>query len=265
MIFDIFPQHLLALSHKLFPGSIPAASILTLTDLKEETAFLDQWLHEKEKSQLAGYVYPKRRREWLAGRICAKQALRTFLQHSAKPSFTLEYNQCRVASEDSGRPYFGLLPGRTSPSPHLSITHSKSLAAALVSTTHCGIDIQYPGEGLQRVKERFCSEEEEQQLQQTLPHLPQLSRLALLWTGKEAIKKMLSPAGIPGFEEIKLCSITDTENTDTLLHFSIATMQGTSLPVIAGLLSNGYGMALCCLEHVIIPQKRRTNSHAGTP
>ncbi len=265
MIFDIIPQHLLALSHRLFPSSIPTAVILPLIDLEHETAPLDQWLHEKELAQLAGYVYPKRRREWLAGRICAKQALRTFFQHSSKPPLIPEHNLCRVASEESGQPYFGQLPGISSPPPNLSITHSKSLAAALVCATHCGIDIQYPSEGLQRVKERFCTEEEEQRLQQSLPHLPQLSRLALLWTGKEAVKKMVSPAGIPGFQEIKLCNITDTDNTDTLLHFSIATVQSTSLPVVAGLLSNGYGMALCCLEDTRVPQKRRPNAHAGTP
>lgn len=248
MIFNTLPPQLTALCNTLFPDSSPAAAILSFSELDQESATPPQWLHEKEMSQLAGYVYPKRRQEWLAGRICAKQTLRAFLRHSPKVPFIPEHNQCRVASEESGRPYFHPLPEMTFPFPELSITHSKSFAAALASRTSCGIDIQHPGEGLGRVKERFCTEEEEQRIEQSFPHLPQLSRLALLWTGKEAIKKMLSPTGIPGFHEIELYAITDIHNTEALLHFSTATVRHPTLPVPAGILSNGYGLALCCLE-----------------
>lgn len=233
-------------------------------NLEQEAAAPARWLHEKEMIQLAGYGYPKRRQEWLAGRICAKQTLRAFLRHSPKTPLLPKHSQCRVASEESGRPYFAQLPGIAFPFPELSITHSKSFAAALVSTNRCGIDIQYPGEGLVRVKEHFCSEAEEQQMEQSLPHLPLLSRLALLWTGKEAIKKMLSPTGIPGFHEIELCGITDTHDTDTLLHFSTATVQQSILPVTAGILNNGYGMALCCLEGVTTTNSNPPTPHART-
>jgi len=223
-------------------------AILPLPELEQKTVILHQWLHEKEMEQLAGYLYPKRRQEWLAGRICAKQALHSFLHNTPKPPPLPDHHRWRVAAEESGRPYFKQLPGIALPFPQLSITHSKSFAAALVSTRPCGIDIQYPSEGLDRVKERFCTEKEAERLQQSLPHLPHLSRLSLLWTGKEAIKKMLSPTGIPGFHEIALGDITTLNKTETLLHFSTTKVPKTSLPVLAGLLNNGYGLALCCLE-----------------
>ncbi|MBU1140590.1 MAG: 4'-phosphopantetheinyl transferase superfamily protein [Proteobacteria bacterium] len=264
MIFDILPPPLTALCNTLFPGSFPTVAILPLPDLEQDEAILRSWLHTKEMVQLAGYVYPKRRKEWLSGRICAKQALRAFLRHAPKTPLIPEHNQCRVASEESGQPYFDQLPGIAFPFPQLSITHSKSFAAALVSTTRCGIDIQFPSEGLQRVKEKFCTEEELQQIQEALPHLSQLSGLALLWTGKEAIKKMLSAEGIPGFQEIQLCKISDTANRAALFHFSTATVQETSLPVITGLLNNGYGMALCCLNDQYTGNSNPPRPHART-
>ncbi len=246
MTFDTLPPHLSALGNSLFPDSLPTVSLLPLAELEAKKHSLEQWLHKKELEQLADYNYPKRQQEWLAGRICAKQALRAFLCHSEKTVLILEHSRYRVAAEESGRPYFDQLPGISFPFPQLSITHSKSFAAALVSTTLCGIDIQYPAEGLQRVKERFCTEEEEQLLQESLPRLSQLSKLTLLWTGKEAIKKMLSPQGIPGFHELQLDKITATGKREMTLHFSRLDYKN-DIPVAAAILNNGYGLALCCL------------------
>lgn len=250
MIFEALPPSLAPLCHRLFPVSFPAVSILPLAGLNEGTATHQQWLHEKELKQLQGYAYPKRRREWLAGRLCAKEALHSFLHHSATAPVAPDYRQWRVASEKSGRPYFKQVPGIPSPFPHLSITHSRSFAAALVSASHCGIDIQYANESLQRVKERFCTGREEEQLQHFLPYLPHLSRLALLWTAKEAVKKMLSPTGIPGFHEIELCSITEPTSSTALLHVTTPTGERSPLPVLAGLLNSDYGIALCCQEGI---------------
>jgi phosphopantetheinyl transferase len=262
MIFSLLPPALLALCQELFPNSSPTIAILPLPDLEQKTAILRQWLHEKEIEQLAGYHYPKRRQEWLAGRICAKQALHVFLHHSPRPPLIPDHHRCRVSSTESGQPYFEQSAEIALPLPQLSITHSKSFAAALVSTRQCGIDIQYPSENLVRVKERFCTEKEEQLTQEYLPHLPQLSRLSLLWTGKEAIKKMLSPTGIPGFHEIGLGHITAINKTEILLHFSTTNVSQTSFPVIAGLLNNGYGLAICCLESLNTTNSNPTKTNA---
>ncbi len=248
LIFDTLPPLLAILANKLFPDSAPSVVLLPLTDLEKELTSLSQWLHAGELEQLEGYTYPKRRQEWLAGRICAKQALRTSLRQSGEAPFIPAHNQFRVAAKESGQPYFAQFPGVTFPFPQLSITHSKSFAAALTSSSHCGIDIQYPAESLGRVKERFCTAAEEHLILEALPRLAPLSTLALLWTGKEAIKKMLSPQAIPGFHEIQLQHVTLAGNGATSLQFRVPDHLQNTIAVAAQILKNGYGLAFCCQQ-----------------
>ncbi|MEN8200316.1 MAG: 4'-phosphopantetheinyl transferase superfamily protein, partial [Thermodesulfobacteriota bacterium] len=130
--------------------------------------------------------------------------------------------------------------------PNLSISHSEDYGAALISNTPCGIDIQYHDPGLERVKERFCTETEERLLARQTPELSTLSRLSLLWAGKEALKKMLSPEGMPGFQELKLCSLSAHEHGNMVLYFAGAKESDSLLTVAAGFLDNSYSLALCC-------------------
>lgn len=130
--------------------------------------------------------------------------------------------------------------------PELSISHSKDYAAAMTSTTHCGIDIQYPAENLLKVKERFVSIAEERLLQESFPELPILEQLSLAWAGKEAVKKMLSPYGMPGFLELTLHTIRPCDAEHAVLYFSQSDVVGKPLQVATTMLPSRYALALCC-------------------
>jgi len=249
MIFDTLPPALSALCQTLFPDSFPAVALLPLQEYwDEQSPFpLSSWLHQRELKRLAGYSHPKRKREWLAGRLCAKQALRVFLRHCHPVPLLPEHQHCLVLSEESGRPYFDHLAGLSFPPPNLSISHSHSTAVALVCSGPGGIDLQHPAETLVKVKKHFCRAGEEERIGAALPGLSPLLRLALLWSGKEAIKKMLSPTGIPGFHEILLDQATATGKTDAILSFVRTSEPTVRYPVAAGVLASGYTLALCCL------------------
>ena len=245
--FKALPEELAALSENLFPNLLSSVAILPLTTIDKMTGQdIRNWLHKKESEQLATYTYAKRNREWLGGRICAKEGLRLFLHRQKKVTTVLPFSQYRVRNEESGRPCFADSTSSTFPLPQLSITHSNGLAAALTSLSHCGIDIQYSSEKLLRVKERFCTPDEAQLLQDCMPQLTEISQLTMLWAGKEAVKKMLSHEGIPGFHELNLQQLTPQNENSAVLHFSRTDRHETLSPVAAGILGNEYALTLCC-------------------
>ncbi|MCF8057527.1 MAG: 4'-phosphopantetheinyl transferase superfamily protein [Desulfocapsa sp.] len=247
IFFKALPAGLAELSEDLFPESLSSVAILPLATIDQLTGQdLSLWLHKKEREQLTALTHIKRNREWLGGRICAKEALHIFFRKQKEMEEPPPYPQCRITNEESGRPCFTEFTGNNFLLPELSITHSKEFAAALISPVHCGIDIQYSSEKLLRVKERFCIDGEEQLLQHTVPQLSILSQLTLLWTGKEAVKKMLSPGGIPGFHELILQQLIPQDENNALLLFSRTNSPETLLPVAAGILDNDYCLALCC-------------------
>lgn len=243
--FNPLPSETLKLGNTLYPDSYPSIVTLPLSHIKtliKKTR--KQWLHKEELTKLDTFSYEKRYKEWLGGRICSKQSLHNFLDQQNSPNIAFVHRQFRVASEESGRPFFTCSEGNTLSLPELSISHSKDFATALVSKTYCGIDIQHPAENLFRVKERFISDNEELLLRTLLPQLSELQHLTLLWAGKEAVKKMLSPEGIPGFLELTLLKISPKTSSTTILTFSKTGK--APLPVVAGILDTGYGIAYCC-------------------
>lgn len=245
--FSSLPSEISSLAHTLFQTSTPSVVIISLTDVSKQTKDSVQlWLHDNEIIQLSKFSYEKRYREWLAGRICAKQSLHMYLQQEKDSQLLPGYNRCEVAAEESGRPFFKTLEGIIPPFPELSISHSKEFATAMISQDYCGIDIQYPAENLLKVKERFVTEDEELLLQKALTQLPILSRLALAWAGKEAVKKMLSPSGNIGFSELILKKVIYRNTKAVEFYFSRAENSNVIFSVAAGLLNNGYSLALCC-------------------
>lgn len=246
LTFDTLPLSFLSLTEELFQDSLPSVAVLHLPAiLQPGTETIERWLHTDERTQLIKFSFEKRSREWLGGRICAKQSLRLFLRSRQKSVFIPEHEQCCVQSEESGRPYFSAISGVNFTFPELSISHSKEYAAAMISSLPCGIDIQFTAENLNRVQEKFCTTDEKHLLQQELPQLPELSRLTLLWSGKEAAKKMLSPDGMPGFHELHLCKLSRQNRRDMILSFSVKETF-PAVTVTATMMDNSYAAAICC-------------------
>jgi phosphopantetheinyl transferase len=81
---------------------------------------------------------------------------------------------------------------------------------AVAASSPCGIDIQVTSDALNRVKERFCSQEEEGLLGRDLKKLQLPDHLTLLWAAKEAVKKGAELAHMPGFLDLVLAQIKET-------------------------------------------------------
>lgn len=165
-----------------------------------------------EQGRFQGLHQEKRRSEWLGGRIAAKVAVLDYLR-SRRSQGNNENPLWKPASfpimtTPTGRPF--LAPDHSAyggEAPYISISHSQKYALAVAAATPCGIDIQVSRTTLLRVKDRFCSPQEETTLTAHLPTLTELERLTLLWAAKEAIKKRGGNGTMPGFLDLEVSHI----------------------------------------------------------
>jgi phosphopantetheinyl transferase len=112
----------------------PAISALCISEVAAIEDELSAHLDAEERAVYAGLRLPKRRLDWLAGRVAAKMAAR------ARFGGALVEHGVRVRGEgpDSGRPW--LARG------WLSISHAGDLAAAVVDERPIGLDLEVVAE-----------------------------------------------------------------------------------------------------------------------
>jgi phosphopantetheinyl transferase len=158
-----------------------------LPPLIEQSGALTHLLSPAENNIFQQFHLDKRRLEWLGGRVAAKYCVHQLLGSNASP---LLFHQYSIRAATHGCPHLE----RASvcrPDVALSISHSRGYAAALACQADkgsCGIDIQHLSPKLANVAERFTHEGE---LNLIDPLLAPLTRLGLIWTAKEAVKKCL--------------------------------------------------------------------------
>ncbi len=214
------PESLSITISKIFAQTRLKATMLDLDQLctlihnGEEKTICEKWLHRNEEEKLHTLHYKKRHLEWLGGRICAKEASVRYLLSShgnQSKQATIHAPLLQIMPSASGRPF---LDDKALPKdlnmPHISISHSKGYAMAVAATSHCGIDIQADSKALERVKDRFCSREEEELLGHELKQLQLPQHLTLLWAAKEAVKKATTLESMPGFLDLLLTHIQTT-------------------------------------------------------
>lgn len=165
----------------------------------------ETFLHPNEAAVLGGYRFAKRRSEYLTGRLCAKLAVRQYLQLMGRSRQIPAMTNIEIAKADDGRPEICFhLHEENSLKVAISISHSGEYGCALASGAKCGIDLQRQEASLLRVQERYCSTTEFQLLETFLKEFDAIARLALLWAAKEAAKKVLSHWRMPGFLDLQL-------------------------------------------------------------
>ena len=169
------------------------------TDGEEEVA--GRYLCRGEFAHWRGFRLRKRRLEWLGGRIVAKEAAMRWcgLAHTDR-----DWQQWQLAVLPTGRPELVAGVGSL---PDISISHSHNQAVAMATARRCGIDIQQQRDSVLRVRSRFCQAGEVDLLAARLAALAPLSRLTLLWSAKEAIRKAVVVAPLPAFEEMELTAV----------------------------------------------------------
>jgi len=167
----------------------PPRCCLALLDLRLLSSLIEQpdtpahLLSPGENALFQRFRLDKRRLEWLGGRVAAKHCIHQLLAPDASPSL---FHQYSILSNTHGGPR---LEQTTCQDVALSISHSRGYAAAVACRSgSCGIDVQYLTPKLAAVADRFTHEDE---LDLISPLSAPLTRLGLIWTAKEAVKKCL--------------------------------------------------------------------------
>jgi len=208
-------------------------------ELLGEAAVAGQYLVAPERLCFDGFRLPKRRLEWLGGRIAAKHAAKGLAGVGCQAADWLRW---RVETLPSGRPVLAEWVGERA---EISISHSGSEAVAMAAEHACGVDIQQCSERLVRVKSRFCSAVEEERLVASLPGVEIISCLNLLWAAKEAVRKALPVTPLASFEETELLAVGGDPPAQLVLDICYrrrGTM--TVLRCCGGLHANGYALVL---------------------
>ena len=143
--------------------------------------------------QLSEMRTENRKKEWLAVRVLLKELLG---------------DETTIAYRPNGAPF---LPGSDM---HISISHTKGYVAVILSEKPpTGIDIEYIGDRILKIKERFLSTEE-------LKHIdPQHEREHLLihWCAKETLFKMIGQEHVDFIEHLHVRPFTYKENGNLIV------------------------------------------------
>lgn len=130
----------------------------------------------------------QRRQEWLGCRL----ALQALLAEAPQPE--LEASIC-LHKNEQGRPFLngcGL---------EISLSHAYPFAgAALHPQRPVGLDVEQPRQQLLRIKHKFLSEQEQEQVGDDL------QQLCLWWAAKEALYKMWGQPGLIFARDMQLAS-----------------------------------------------------------
>ena len=175
--------------------------LAALCAVEGEEVVAARYLVPGEFAQWQGFRLPKRRLEWLGGRIAAKDAA---MRWQGLVAADCDWQQWQLAVLPSGRPEFA---AGVTPLPEMSISHSDGQAVAVAMGNRCGIDIQYHRDAVVRVISRFAQPGEVDLLAANFGELPEVARLTMLWSVKEAIRKAVQVEPLPAFEEMELAAV----------------------------------------------------------
>lgn len=232
--------------------SLPVPFCLTLINLDRLEQALEHEMVEdhllallssEEKKLFSGFAYPKRRKEWLGGRLAAKYAVCQLLAVKKTEQILPTLS---ILPTESGSPRLTGTGFSRDQLPALSISHSGRFAVALAAAAEsCGVDIQKISPQTQRVADRFCEPHELQLLRDCAPLLDEKERLTLLWSAKEALKKALLHDQPVIFQGVALQSVA--VNRYFTLHLRFPGDLGQPAEVTALMLED------CVLAYTLVP------------
>ncbi len=191
-----------------------ALSTVQLALLEEEIkeagqeTTMEKYLHSEERKRFESFTTGKRRLEWLGGRIAAKHAAGSLISGFTG---TVPWLEFIVSANARGKPALTIAKDREAAFiPEISISHSGGRALAMAAKRPCGVDIQQSTASVLKVANRFSSNDERSLLANCYPGAAnaEIGRLTLLWSAKEAIRKMVAIQPLIGFMELKLINAT---------------------------------------------------------
>jgi 4'-phosphopantetheinyl transferase EntD len=232
----------------------------TVTEQAQNDLSFCKLLHPNEVATLSGYKLPKRRSEYLTGRVCAKMAIQDFLSPSQIPSKPNILSEIEILNGVNGRPKVHIHTDQADDlKMDISISHCGDYGVALAAEAKCGIDLQRQEAALLRVKDRYCSENEFRLLEDFLPDNDTATKLTILWAAKEAAKKALSYWQMPGFLDLGVYKLEKSQDYIALsFHTPETDNQQTPKGVkVVAVTFGDYALAICLINE--------ESSDAGTP
>ncbi|MBU0479660.1 MAG: 4'-phosphopantetheinyl transferase superfamily protein [Proteobacteria bacterium] len=224
--------------------STPFVTLVSLSDLQHQLGdkTLDPalFLTETELEKYRSYSYPKRRVEWLGGRIAVKRAAIELLNDRQAS----DYLDWQITPDPDGRPFLTRVDDHVKPAVEISLSHSHELSVGLaVFEVPCGIDIQKTSPAVIRVREKFCTGREKT-ICETLAVNNEEMQLTLLWSAKEALRKARGGSPLTGFLEMELVSLANPEVDCWTFSFRIRKTADQPIHRVAVFIYQDYGCSV---------------------
>ena len=161
-----------------------------ISTLIDEVDFIDTMLvlGDQEGEVLGRLKVPKRRQEWLAGRLLTKRLIRL----ADSQCKNLNFNEIQVLNAASGAPYV-VIRGNQKTSRSISISHSNgyALSAYSVDGVHFGFDLEKIEPRSKVFVQDFFTSRELAQIETITPSEQPLYT-TVIWSAKESVLKALS-------------------------------------------------------------------------
>ena len=172
----------------------PSDSVCTLLTREDFKGVNLDWtarlfLHARELAEYQAIENTTRRREYLASRAAAKDAIRLWWSRKHNASELPHPSTLVIAHDPAGRPY--LEPGDEPALPRLSIAHTAAGAVAIAADALVGIDLEPVRDDTQSILADFATAEEAVLIDELANTRPEGSAVTRLWCAKEAVAKAL--------------------------------------------------------------------------
>ena len=164
---------------------------------------LEREATEQELLSLEGITSPHRRAERLSWRRALRKGVGEGPDEEASEGVSgavvIEYDQ-------QGAPII-----KNSQYKHISVSHCRDCVAVLLSARECGVDIECRDRRFSAIAERYLTEEEH--LVASKANFDRQTFLALAWSAKEALYKMLRCEGVDLCRDLRIVAISPKQQS----------------------------------------------------
>ena len=164
---------------------------------------LEREATEQELLSLEGITSPHRRAERLSWRRALRKGVGEGPSEEASEGVSgavvIEYDQ-------QGAPVI-----KNSQYKHISVSHCRDRVAVLLSARECGVDIECRDRRFSAIAERYLTEEEH--LVASKANFDRQTFLALAWSAKEALYKMLRREGVDLCRDLRIVAISPKQQS----------------------------------------------------
>ena len=168
---------------------------------------LEREATEQELLSLEGISSPRRQAERLSWRRALRKGVGEGPSEEASEGVSEVPSGAVVIEYDQqGAPVI-----KNSQYKHISVSHCRDRVAVLLSARECGIDIECRDRRFSAIAERYLTEEEH--LVASKANFDRQTFLALAWSAKEALYKMLRREGVDLCRDLRIVAISQKQQS----------------------------------------------------